>query len=273
MTQGAVPIQVHDGVIYNSSDCYMPSPRLEGYDIETDVSPPVSPSGEEIIGFEDYDPDEIGQFTTVTVSGIVPDTGLLYVTIHLDYGLEGRDPDGDGIPNLYDKSGNGDAVDPEIQSNVLIANAWPYVFSANDGGTFAATYTVENFNEFKKFLGFAGMVLNDGSPEPGTQVVITDPEGTEISVLNLALGGVILNENGLFTDEDGFYTLGWKHTGRQAFYTVQLVGLPEDVEPLTYEIDQDGVQACPDLDCEVSVPLGRGTKFVVVDFTVGPPTP
>jgi hypothetical protein len=268
VTQGAVPIQVHDGVTYNTGGCYVPSPRLYGYDISTVNDDILSPSGNPIIGFEDYDPDEIGSFTPVTVEGEVPSTGLLYVTIHLDYGLEGRDPDGDGIPNLYDKSGDGDAIDPNDPTNVLIQNAWDYVFSVVSGAM-SDSWTVTNFNEFKKFWGFGGLVQDTGgNGQPEVYIVIKDPDGIPISVPPQT--GVVLDESGLYTDQDGFYTLAWKHKGKEATYTVQVEGgLPAGSE---YELN--GVSdTCPDTDCVVSVPLGKGVKFAEVNFDIIEPSP
>ena len=45
-------------------------------------------AGNQIITPEDYATKNLGSYTTVTVSGTVPATGLAYVTIHLDYGLK-----------------------------------------------------------------------------------------------------------------------------------------------------------------------------------------
>jgi hypothetical protein len=263
VTQGAVPIQVHGGVAYNTSGCYVPSPMLSGYDITTEDDSILSPSGNPIIGFEDYSskPD-IGELTTVTVyKGVVPDSGLLYVTIHLDYGLEGRDPDGDGITNNYDKSGNGDAVDPTDPALVLIPNAWDYMFSVS--GAMSDSQAVQNFNEFKKFWGFGGIVQNtSGQGQSGVYIVIKDPNGDVISSLSQTTG-VVLDETGFHTDEDGFYTLAWKHKGKEATYTVQ----PRDPLPPDSQYELNGVvDDCPDTACVVSVSLGKGVKFAEVNF-------
>jgi hypothetical protein len=186
----------------------------------------------------------------------------LYVTIHLDYGLKGRDPDGDGVPNNYDKAGNGDAVDPLDPSVALIPNGWEYEFSV--GGAMTHSDVVTNFNEFKKFLGFAGLVQDTAGPEPDFYVVIKDSEGTTIS--EEPQSGVIVDDTGLYTDEDGFYTLAWKHKGKQADYTVQPASpLPGGSQ---YEVNGGGFFACPDTACVVTVQLGKGVKFVEVAFLV-----
>ncbi len=82
------PIQVHDGTTLTSSGCYSPNPSLSGFTIKTTAMTPTSSVGNQIITPEDYTTKNLGGFTTVTVSGKVPATGLVYVTIHLDYGLK-----------------------------------------------------------------------------------------------------------------------------------------------------------------------------------------
>jgi uncharacterized repeat protein (TIGR01451 family) len=82
------PIQVHDGSGMTSSGCYAPWPSVTGFEIATAAMSPTSPAGNQIITPEDYATREIGSSTIVTVSGVVPSSGVVYVTIHLDYGLK-----------------------------------------------------------------------------------------------------------------------------------------------------------------------------------------
>ena len=82
------PIQVHDGTSLTSSGCYSPNPMLSGFTITTPAMTPTSSAGNQIITPEDYTTKKLGNYTTVTVSGKVPATGMAYVTIHLDYGLK-----------------------------------------------------------------------------------------------------------------------------------------------------------------------------------------
>src|SRR5262249_8109281 len=89
VTQGATPIQVHDAVGVNGG-CFVPSPSLSGFTIQT-AGGNLSSSGSPIILLSDYATKNISGSTTVTVSGTVPASKLLYVTIHLDYGLKKQD--------------------------------------------------------------------------------------------------------------------------------------------------------------------------------------
>ena len=252
VTQGAMPAHVYGSLALNEYGCFAPGDELDAQPqlIELDDHSGVYPDGS----------------ATIQITAQVPDSGFLYVNLHLDYGLKGRDPDGDGIPNNYDKSGGDDAVHPDDPANILIPNGADHTFSV--GGATSDSQTVTNLNEFKRFLGFGGLVKNGGDePVEDAQIVIKDSDGTELSDPDVAQGGVVLTENGLFTDEDGFYTLAWKHKGRQATYTVQLVGSV----PLQYSKDGGPLVDCPDAACVVEVSLGRGKKFAQVDFIVAGP--
>ena len=56
---------------------------------------------------------------TVTVSGVVPSTGLVYVTVHLDYGVKGT--------SGYQQGNDGSAASP----STTVANMQSYDFSIN----------------------------------------------------------------------------------------------------------------------------------------------
>src|SRR5262249_54436359 len=66
ITQGANPIQVHDGVSL-SGGCFVPSPSLSGFTITTDGG--SSSSGYPVILLSDYMMQNIGDTTMVTVTG------------------------------------------------------------------------------------------------------------------------------------------------------------------------------------------------------------
>ena len=86
VTQGAHPIQVY-GSAGSSGGCFVPGTSLTGFTITTDggnLSPPATP----VILRSDYTVPNLGNATSVHVTGTVPATGLVYVTIHLDYGLK-----------------------------------------------------------------------------------------------------------------------------------------------------------------------------------------
>jgi hypothetical protein len=219
VTNGANPIQVHDGFsIVNG--CYVPSPSLGGFTIGTASPTPTSPSGYQIIGFEDYSGQNVGTSTTpVTVGGIVPGTGLVYVTIHLEYGLKGTpgwkkvDADGD---SAFDDARNDHVTasgiyDPSGGSTVTIYDPQTYHFSFLGTGGISDDQYPQSFNAFKKSAGSAGQVLAAGTDdpiEPSAKVVLTNSSGK-----------VIVES---FTDEDGVYWLNYKHTGKAATYYVKV---------------------------------------------------
>jgi hypothetical protein len=118
---------------------------------------------------------------------------------------------------------------------------------------------VQNFNEFKKIWGFGGLVKEAGSTDTveGAQIIIKDPDGNVIS--QEPQTGVVLIGDELRTDEDGFYTLSWKHKGKEATYTVELV------PPAGWDCVGD---------CVVDdVSLGKGVKFAELNFDITAVTP
>jgi hypothetical protein len=60
-----------------SSGCYAPWPSVPGFDTTTYAMTPTSPAGNQIITPEDYTTKAIGSSTTVTVSGVVPSSGVV----------------------------------------------------------------------------------------------------------------------------------------------------------------------------------------------------
>jgi uncharacterized repeat protein (TIGR01451 family) len=205
-----VPIQVHDGSGLTANGCFMPTPSLNGFGIETDALAPVSSAGNQIITPEDYEIKQLGESTTVTITGLVPDTGLVYVTIHLDYGLKktgGWKPTGTTTVNPE----TGAKIADVSNGTITIHGYEEYDFSREVDGDIFET-TPASYNEFKKFAGFAGFVTetvaNDGDPVEGVKVVIYDPKGKLLTTI--------------YTDADGYYMYPHKHTAKAATYTVKL---------------------------------------------------
>jgi hypothetical protein len=157
----------------------------------------------EIDGFECFVPDPDSEIYTGDLSGLsgLSDTGgFLYVTVHLDYGLEGTTG---YIPNF-----SNDALDASDEVTVLIPNLNDHIFSVS--GSQNDSQVIQNVNEFKKIPGFGGLVTDsDGDPVEGATAVIT-------------LDGASLGE--ATTDGDGWYMFVYKHTGKRAGYTVELQG-------------------------------------------------
>jgi hypothetical protein len=209
-----VPIQVHDGTSLTSSGCYSPNPMLSGYTIATQAQTPVSSAGNQIITPEDYTTKQLGQYTTVTVSGKVPATGMAYVTIHLDYGLKKTGSwkqagtyttnpvSGASIADVLNQTGFGSGA-------VTIKGFQPYEF-ARTVGIDTATTTPSSYNEFKKFAGFLGFVTSKatGQPVGNSKVTIYDPTNKLLTTQ--------------YTDVDGYYMYAYKHTAKSATYTVKL---------------------------------------------------
>jgi hypothetical protein len=214
VTQGAMPIHAYssvtpidldeDGII----DCFEPedvlmawgdSPlpiKLDSYTEDT--------NGDEVYG-------SFGDTVTITldVSGLA---GLVYVNIHLDYGLKGPDVDADGddFPDRYDKAenpdGTADAVDYNSIADILIEDRYGYNFSTAFDG-FSHSDTVINVNEFKKIPGVAGFICaNSGCTafEEGALVKLIIPADVKTDLTEMLTS----------TDEDGWYMIEYKHKGK-----------------------------------------------------------
>jgi len=164
---------------------------------------PTSSSGKQIITMEDYgaapNPNQLNELTTVTVSGTIPSTGLLYVTIHLDYGLKKT--------GGWTKNGE-KAVGSGANTGITINEPQSYNFSFNDGSN-TYTSTPTTVNEFKKFAGFMGFVTVGGNPAAGLQVRIFKPDGSVLTTVT--------------TDADGFYFYAYQHKAKSATYKVRLL--------------------------------------------------
>lgn len=208
-----VPIQVHDGTGLTSSGCYSPNPSLGGFTITTPAMIPTSSVGNQIITPDDYATKNLGNFTTVTVTGKVPATGMVYVTIHLDYGLKktgswkqastfSTNPvSGASIADVLNQSGFGNGP-------VTLHGYEVYDFARTAGGV-TSTTTPSSYNEFKKFAGFLGFVTDKttGKPVVNGKITIYDPSNKLLTTL--------------YTDADGYYMYAYKHTSKAATYTVK----------------------------------------------------
>jgi len=80
VTQGANPVHEYDGAtFYSNNNCIQPG---------TDVSSGFTTSPAPPITLGSYGPQSFGSNVTLTVSGTIPASGILYVNIHLDFGLK-----------------------------------------------------------------------------------------------------------------------------------------------------------------------------------------
>jgi hypothetical protein len=225
VTRGSNPIQVHDGFEVFEQDgetCFEPLGDVtSAFAIATSSLLPVSPSGAQIITFHDYDPDNLGSFATVTLTGEMPASGELYITIHLDYGFKKTSGwgkvDADGDTQTDDACSTGSTLPC---TGVVILHPQSYVFSV--AGAVSDAEMVQSINRFKRDPGFAGVVtqvtLYGEEPLAGVRVQVYGPSGNLVGAVT--------------TDEDGVYLLVYKHTGKAAYYTVSLPDYGKQVKVL-----------------------------------------
>ena len=186
VTHGANPIHGYNWVTVHHDDghtCYEPG---DGFFVSSQQ-----------VTLADYSSSSVA---TLPITVTVPDSGVVFLSLHLEYGL--RHTTG------YSRNKRGDAVDCD-SLRIVVPNGGAYVFSvsgAQDGNA-----SVESVNNFKKVTGVAGLVSNatTGDPVPGTQVTLISPRGTTVS--------------SRVTDEDGFFLIGYKHSGKAAVYGVSIV--------------------------------------------------
>jgi hypothetical protein len=204
VTQGAQSVHVYSDVDYYSCCddylCLIPMGELPMDDIQVTGSP--------VLLGGSY--NAFGQFAEIEVTVDVPESGLVYVTVHSDYGLkqsvnwikDSTDPDhpiaknygADGMPG-----GGDDTVIPDLQS---------YVFSYSSGGDFIEP-TIQSVNTFKKDPGFAGLVLGpDGSPIADARILISCSDKLFVTVT---------------TDADGWYVYPYKYAGKPTTVTLRLM--------------------------------------------------
>jgi len=185
VTVGSFPIQVFSNVgtttVGSIPGCFVP---LNGITSSYTISAPgpLSSSGQPTIILSNYVPQNMGSTVTITVVGKIPSSGLIYVAIHLDYGLK---------DSLWSKSGSS-AVGVTYPT-VTILNNQPYTFTFSNFGTLISTTTITSVNHFNKDPGIAGIVQNAASGEPlvGVTVRLYDSNGNLIGTTT--------------TDSDGFY--------------------------------------------------------------------
>jgi hypothetical protein len=167
VTQGAMPVHIYSGVSFIGG-CYVPANEIGV--LSTQIT---GTSG-----------------GTIHVEGEVPSTGLVYVAIHLDYGLK-------GIPPNYKPDASYNAYDTTLVTK-LIPNGESYKFSYSGHET-----SVSNVNDFKKIPGFGGLIQSGGIAQVGVTVTVT-------------IGSTTYSAT---TNSDGFYLINYK-TGKAQSYTL-----------------------------------------------------
>ena len=210
VTQGAHPIQLYSSAGSRGS-CYVPGPSLDGFTITTDGGN-LSPAGYAVILRSDYGVQNLGNTTSVHVTGTVPASGLVYVTIHLDYGLK-KVTGWQQASNFTTLQGPDTNLDGTLDGlgggPITIASPQPYEFSFDGGGSTHA-FAPSSCNKFRKNRGVNGNTIAGATSNPvaSVRVQFFGPTGTLIATTT--------------TDRDGFYTITYKHTGKAANFTVKL---------------------------------------------------
>ncbi len=191
VTQGANPIHAYDGVTAtpnSSGACLVPGNGI-----------PLTVIGGTVpITLASYGNNPTYK---VTVQVVVPASGVVYVNMHLDYGLKGT---GGYLPNA-----KGDAVSSLNTALVLVPNGGTYTFSL--GGSQSGSDAICNMNVFKKNPGVGGQSKKplSGDASPGSSLTLKSPSGQIVA--------------SAISDQDGWYLLNYKHTGKSADYTIRLV--------------------------------------------------
>lgn len=208
ITHGATPIQTHDSY-QTVQGCFVPSPNLNANYTITCDGPGVSPAGNDIIRLTDYPATVISEenVTHCQISGVIPATGTLYITAHLDYGLE-KGPTGwqqGAANNALSTSACGVA-----SGATEITAPQPYAFSYANGTSGSTDPTSKNV--FKKNPGTGGLTLKNGNNKPVASVT-----AQLVSSAGKVVGSAI-------TDQDGYFQIVYMHKGKPSDYKVRLPG-------------------------------------------------
>jgi hypothetical protein len=228
VTQGAKPVHVYDadatevvsngcfGIMGEALERYGDTWTMEDYcGGSSDAG-----SGWSLVCDEVTLPDGSGN-CELTLQGVpIPDSGQVYVNVHLDFGLKGPKIDAnpcDAVTDRYDYgSGPWECAGYHARENTYtddgpraLTNLRDFEFS-HEYGVEVGGDTVQNINLFKKISGSFGVVkgLND-----------VPLEGAMINLVRKDTGKIVRTT---WTDQDGFYTHANKHKGKPTIYTVEL---------------------------------------------------
>lgn len=140
-------------------------------------------------------------FTSLPLQLTIPESGVLFLTIHLDYGLKKF--------SGYTPDQLGNALDCATGTSLLIPNRGSYSFTVS--GATAGSALIQNINAFKRNPGVAGLVQNRLSldPIPGASLTLLNAKSVRVA------SGT--------SDEDGFYKIIYAHKGKAATYYVSIV--------------------------------------------------
>jgi hypothetical protein len=149
----------------------------------------------------------------------IPASGMVFIRQHIDDGLKGPlvDVTGDGVrDSLFYGKGTGDNATNALTGAILIPENTEHPFSVTFdpmGDNLPGSVSIYNDNVFKKNTGVAGRITDENG------------DGVEGKQVNLYAGssasGPVIGSG--ISDEAGWYIITYKHTGKAAQYTVQLV--------------------------------------------------
>jgi hypothetical protein len=210
VTQGAKPIHVYDSLSFRTNNlgetCFVPGNTTQAIgNYVTLADYDVAPSKTGYV-------NGVPKMHSVTFTITIPDSGFAYINQHLDDGLKGRaiDVNGDLVPERYAKGGSEQALDPSTQAVLIPEMAFHEFCTFNSTGNNDGCDTIQNDNTWKKNPGVGGVMKYLGLEEPAKNLWVELYNPSNVSV---GTGK---------SDEDGYYQIVYKHTGKQAIYTVRL---------------------------------------------------
>jgi hypothetical protein len=245
VTQGATPLHVYDAALleFDSYGCFLPQDALQSLGPQIaieDYIGGVVPNG----GFS-LTCDQVGcgldaaGACSFSAPVTIPESGQAYVTLHLDYGLKGASLDAndgaditsfgqttcDTYPDRYDLGAPGAEVDggwdalkntETDDGPIAISNCKSYPFSHECStcvDTSEFSDQVQSLNIFKRIKGVYGPVMSSDTESPVS--------GAWVEVFRVSTGELVASG---VSDEDGYYAIPYKHTGKRAMYDIALNG-------------------------------------------------
>jgi len=193
VTQGSSLIQMWGNVGFTSQGCFSPAQQLKGFTI--------SPTG---LALSNYNPQAMGSYTTITITGKVPSSGLVYATVQLRYGFSSI--------TGYTNNNNNAVNNNNPSKNVPQLQTYAFSFSAITGDSSQHdTQPIQSENVFATCIpGFCGIVVNSqGFPVQGVAVQIYASSGQLLATV--------------YTNQYGLYYYSYALTGTSsARFTIQL---------------------------------------------------
>jgi len=228
VTVGGTPVHIYDGAEVDIDECFDPQESLAVSHQQILLEDWVAQDGNGICQSAfGLDAATFDGTCTIAVDVTFPESGQLYVNVHLDHGRKGPHVDlvdnatgligPDTLPDRYEPGLDDWGFDANVALNASIHsidNCTTYTFSHGDGMTELGTDSVQNINDFKKLTGVMFMAYNAGNGDP--QLMDADVE------LILDSSGEIVKTS--VVDVDGFSPVEWKHTGKRKPYTLVVTG-------------------------------------------------